>query len=179
TDVSWLTLAADTRGQGTATLAFQVAANPDARERRGHVIVNDARLELTQAGAACAFALDAAAGSVGTEGGSLRVQVSAADGCRWTAASQAPWLRVASGGAGEGPGSVAVEVEPNGGEPRTGTVTIAGLPFTVAQGAAAPEPPAGGCALTVLPTSVTLPASGGATAGSLAGDASCAWTDRK
>lgn len=56
----------------------------------------------------------------------------------WTAASNASWLDITSGGGIRGNGTVNYTVEPNPNEtPRTGTMTIAGHTFTVTQGASA------------------------------------------
>ncbi|HUF17537.1 MAG TPA: BACON domain-containing carbohydrate-binding protein, partial [Thermoanaerobaculia bacterium] len=64
-------------------------------------------------------------------------------GCagNWTASSGASWLTITSGGGGSGAGPSTVNylVAPNGtGSQRTGTLTIAGNPFTVTQLAATP-----------------------------------------
>ena len=68
----------------------------------------------------------------GGDGGG-RVEVFAPAGCAWTAASNAPWIGVTPA-AGSGNGAVSFTVEPTAGGLRTGTVTIAGQTFTVAQG---------------------------------------------
>ncbi|MFN0086227.1 MAG: hypothetical protein ACKVX9_12640 [Blastocatellia bacterium] len=52
--------------------------------------------------------------------------------CNWTSSSNASWLKVQGGGAGNG--SVGYSIEANNAfAPRTGTATIAGRAFTVAQ----------------------------------------------
>ncbi len=64
--------------------------------------------------------------------GSINVMSDA--GCGWTASSSDAWLTITSGGSGTGDGtlnySIAANPSPN---PRTGTITIAGQPFTVTQ----------------------------------------------
>jgi hypothetical protein len=69
--------------------------------------------------------------------GSVSVNVSTSSTCGWTAASNAPWLSVASGASGIGNGSVEYRYMGNTGGQRTGTLTIAGLTFTVTQAACA------------------------------------------
>ena len=84
---------------------------------------------------ACSYALSATDQSSPAAGETVNVGVTAASGCGWTAASQAPWITVASGAAGSGNGSVQLTIAPNAGAQRVGTVTIAGHTFTVTQAA--------------------------------------------
>lgn len=146
-DSAWIALGSPASGQGEATLSYTAEANPLVSVRRGAVIVNDQRVEVVQAAAACTFSLSAAGGSVGAEGGVLSVTVTAPATCTWTAASEASFVQVASGREGDGQGTVTLRVEPNGGAARTGGVTIAGQRYTVSQAASseagpAPPPPA-------------------------------------
>ena len=53
--------------------------------------------------------------------------------CSWTAVSHAPWITITSGASGTGQGNVHYNVAVNNGGNRTGTITIAGHTFTVAQ----------------------------------------------
>ena len=69
-------------------------------------------------------------------GGTGTVQVIAPSGCAWTAASNAEWLSV-SPTAGSGNRTVSYTVAENPTDSsRTGTITIAGVTFTVSQAAA-------------------------------------------
>jgi hypothetical protein len=55
-------------------------------------------------------------------------------GCGWTASSNAPaWLTITAPASGTGPHTVSYEAKRNTGPTRTGTLTIAGLTFTVTQ----------------------------------------------
>ncbi|MGH9845001.1 MAG: BACON domain-containing protein [Blastocatellia bacterium] len=54
-------------------------------------------------------------------------------GCKWIASSNEPWITVASGRTGTGNGAVAFSVAANTGPQRTGTIAMAGQPFTVTQ----------------------------------------------
>ncbi len=68
-------------------------------------------------------------------GGSGTVTVTG-PGCNWTAMSNAPWITVTGGSSGTGNGTVNYSVATNPGAlPRAGTMTIAGLTFTVNQAA--------------------------------------------
>ena len=67
-------------------------------------------------------------------GGAESVSVTAADGCSWTAKSNANWITITSGSSGNGNGSVTYTVAAStGNSQRTGTMTIAGRTFNVTQ----------------------------------------------
>jgi len=62
------------------------------------------------------------------------VNVTTAAACTWTAASNASWLTITAGASGTGNGTVRFDVAQNNtGSDRVGTLTIAGLTFTVDQ----------------------------------------------
>jgi hypothetical protein len=74
----------------------------------------------------------------------LSVALTTPTGCVWTAVSDSSWITVATGG-GSTSASVGLNVGPNPGAARSGTVAIGGRRFTVNQdaaAAAAPPPPA-------------------------------------
>jgi hypothetical protein len=65
-------------------------------------------------------------------GGSGSVSVVA--GCSWTASDNVPWLTITSGASGSGNGTVSFTVTANPGTAaRFATITVAGLPVTIAQ----------------------------------------------
>ena len=68
-------------------------------------------------------------------GGSGTVVVAALAGCSWTAVSNADWITITSGAAGSGAGTVLYSVARNqeSKKVRTGTISVAGLSFTVNQ----------------------------------------------
>jgi hypothetical protein len=75
-----------------------------------------------------------------------------------------------AGGAATGTGAVRYTVAANPDpQPRTGMLTVAGLPFTVTQAAA-------GCAVTASVPSTTLDSAGGSFDLSVSAPAACAWT---
>lgn len=91
-------------------------------------------LTLT-ASTACVYALTPTVASFGAAGGTGSVAVTTfpASGCNWTTTSNAGWLPVTSNSEGNGSGTANYAVAPNSGPARTGTITIAGQTFTVAQ----------------------------------------------
>lgn len=174
-DVPWIVVGSSRTGQGAASVDYRVDANGQTQTRRGHLIVNEAQVEVVQTGAACQFTLEPTVGTASASGGSLSVQVRALAGCGWTAISQAEWIRVVDTPTRDGPGVVTLELQPNPSDPRTGSVLIAGLPFTIAQ-AGADVTPVGPCTLTVGPATLSFPGAGGARSLSIGGDATCTWT---
>jgi hypothetical protein len=73
--------------------------------------------------------------------------------CPWTAVSNDAWIVITAGNAGTGSGTVSYSVSANAGDPRTGTMTIAGQTFTVNQNDSAT------CTSTITPTNALLKAS--------------------
>ena len=101
----------------------------------------------------CSYTLGSTGSSFDLDGGSGTVDVTVANGCGWTAVSNALWIDVTSGAPGSGSGTVGYSVESyTGTGSRTGTMTIAGQSFTVTQT---------GCSYTLSPDHQTLNYSGG------------------
>jgi Zn-dependent metalloprotease len=85
-------------------------------------------------GGTCTFSINPTSASFPAAGGSGSVSVTAAAGCNWTAVSNAAFLTITSGASGSGNGTVNYSVAANAGSSsRSGTLTIAGLTFTVTQ----------------------------------------------
>ncbi len=84
-------------------------------------------------GLLCSYSLSATSASAAAAGGTQSVNVITSSGCAWTAASNASFLPINSGTPGSGNGTVSYQVTANSGAARSGTLTIAGLTFTVTQ----------------------------------------------
>jgi Zn-dependent metalloprotease len=85
-------------------------------------------------GGTCSFSISPSSASFAATGGTGNVSVSAPAGCNWTAVSNATFITVTAGSSGSGSGTVSYSVAANAGTTsRTGTLTIAGLTFTVTQ----------------------------------------------
>jgi hypothetical protein len=141
-EASWARIS-PSAGQGEGSVTLTAAANPEARTRTGSIVINDNRLSVAQEPAPCRYEVSPGALRLSQEGGRSTVQVSAPDGCAWTAASSQSWARVLTSSGSSG-GTVPVEVSRNTGAARTATLTIAGRAVTVEQsGATAPPPPGG------------------------------------
>jgi uncharacterized protein (TIGR03437 family) len=89
-------------------------------------------LSLTMPAGNCTYALNASGQSFPASGGTGAVTVNTQSGCGWTATSNNSWIMISSGG-GTGSGAVNYSVAANSATARTGTMTIAGLSFTVTQ----------------------------------------------
>ena len=62
-----------------------------------------------------------------------KVDVKTAEGCAWTASSNADWMQIVRGATGSGEGEVWILIEENRSEERTSTLTVAGQTVTVTQ----------------------------------------------
>jgi Zn-dependent metalloprotease len=88
----------------------------------------------TDCGGACTFSINPTSASQPSGGGTGSVTVTAGTGCNWTAVSNAGFITITSGASGSGNGTVNYSVAANTATTsRTGTLTIAGLTFTVTQ----------------------------------------------
>ncbi|MGE3178769.1 MAG: BACON domain-containing carbohydrate-binding protein [Vicinamibacterales bacterium] len=158
---------------GTASQDVTVTIAPNhGAPRRGSVVVADRTVEVAQGGVAappCVYTVEPTGQSVGNTGGRTEVRVTTGPTCAWTARALVPWIRVASGTSGTGPGAVALDVEAGGVSPRSGTVQIAGVTVTVTQAPAE-------CTTTLSSTLESLPAAGGEGSVEVTTGAPCAWT---
>ena len=90
---------------------------------------------------ACTFSsLTPSSSSPMAAGGSANVPLTASlQGCPWTASSNAPWLTITSAAAGFGSSTIDYSVANNTSTARVGTLTIAGMTFTVNQAGLLPQ----------------------------------------
>ena len=120
----------------------------------------------------CTFTIAPTSQNFPASGGSGNVNVTAArSDCAWTATSNAAFITINSGTPGSGNGTVNYSVAANTGAARTGTMTIAGLTFTVTQDAGATT-----CTYSIAPTSQSFGANGGTGSVNVTTQANCAWT---
>jgi hypothetical protein len=132
--VPWLGITSGAAGTGSGRVAYSVSPNTDVASRSGALSIAGQAFTVTQAGAACTYAVTPQTQAAPLSGGSYTFAVSAATGCAWTASSNVPWITLTSGTAGSGNGTVAVTVVANtSGAARTGTLTVAGQTVTINQ----------------------------------------------
>jgi hypothetical protein len=169
-NVPWITIGAGASGLGNGIVTLSVAANTGTSPRDGTVTVAGQTFTVTQAGAACTYAIAPTAAAATSAGGPGSVSVSAASGCVWTASSNAPWLSITSGASGSANGSVSYNVAANTDTAaRSGTLTIAGQAFTVTQAGAA-------CTYTVAPLTHAIATAGSTGSVTVTTSPGCAWT---
>ncbi|MEO5896231.1 MAG: BACON domain-containing carbohydrate-binding protein [Vicinamibacterales bacterium] len=164
-NVPWSTIIGGQMHTGSGALQFEVAAllGPP---RIGTLTIAGQRVEVEQ-GTGCTYTTDVTALSIGPEGRTSELGVTAPAGCTWKADSQAPWITILSGEVGSGSGRAMVRVDATAGPTRTGTIVVAGRTLTVTQSS--------GCAVMVQPASHALPVVGGAGAVTVGAAAGCAW----
>jgi hypothetical protein len=84
------------------------------------------------------YSISPTSNTIGPQGGSGSVNVTAGPNCSWTAFSipgGGDWITITSGASGSGNGTVSYSVAANAStSPRTGAMNIAGATFTVTQG---------------------------------------------
>jgi Zn-dependent metalloprotease len=91
----------------------------------------------TDCGGTCTFSISPTSASQPAGGATGSVSVTAGAGCSWSAVSNATFITITAGSSGTGNGTVSYSVAANTATTsRTGTLTIAGLTFTVTQAGA-------------------------------------------
>jgi hypothetical protein len=129
---AWIAIAGTAGGSGNGGVDLTFAANTGPA-RTGMVTVAGRTVTVTQ-DSGCAFTLNPTSQTIPAPGGVGTVTVGTAAGCTWTAVSGVSWITITDGGSGSGGGNVQFAVEPNTtGAARSGTLTIASVPFTLNQ----------------------------------------------
>ena len=170
---SWLGLVSAGPTTGNGTVIYNVSANPGAF-RSGTISVGGQNFAVTQL-SGCRYSLTptSQAGVSPSGGTDFSFQVTASSSsCSWRASSNDPWITGVTTPGGTGDGAVKYNVSANTGPARTGSITAAGLTFTVDQ--------LSGCSYAVTPGSPN-PADFGTGAGSgtftvTASSDQCSWT---
>ena len=165
-DASWLTVTAGASGSGTGTVRYLAAAN-NGPQRTATITAGGQRFTVQQ-NAGCSFSMPVSSQNVTSTGGPVAVDVNAPAGCTWNAASNVPWITIASGSSGSGNGVVQLVIAANPDAERRGTVTIAGQTFTVVQSS--------GCTFAINPTGQNVPSSGGSGSFNVNTAGTCAWS---
>ena len=166
----WISVTGGASGSGAGGVSFSVAANTTTSTRTGTLTIAGRTFTVTQASVSCSYSLPSTSQSFGAAGGTSSRTVSTLTGCAWSAVSNAAWITVTSGATGSGPGSVGFSVAANPSTiGRSGTLTIAGVTFTVTQAGAS-------CSYSVSPTSQTFAGGGGTGISTVTAGLGCEWT---
>jgi hypothetical protein len=165
-DAPWITITSGREGDDTGAVTFRV--DPLTGPARTGTLTIAGHVVHVQQGAGCSYTVNTDALNVGAAGGPGEVTVSAPPGCSWTAQSGVPWITVAGGAAGSGPGIVALQVAATEGPARTGTVTVAGRVVTVTQSP--------GCSVTLDSLTYAAPAAASTSVTTVRAAPGCGWT---
>jgi len=162
----WIGIMSGANGNGSGTVQFTVAANTSTA-RTGTISVDGQTFTVTQeSGCSAAVAPDTIAAPA--VGGPQNVSITTAAECAWTAASNTPWIVIASTNAnGSGNATIPLDIQSNTGPARSGTATIAGHVVTVNQE---------NCQITLTPTSQPASAASGTGMVGVTAPGGCEWT---
>jgi hypothetical protein len=165
--VDWIAVAPAT-GTGPATVTFTAQGNPGLA-RQGTFSVGGQTVTVVQA-AGCALAVTPLTATIPMGGGGGSISVAGVGGCGWTASSNVDWMTV-SPAAGDGNGTVAFSVQANVGQPRQGTLSVAGQSVTITQGTCSAP-------VTVSVSLSGVAAAGGTGSATITAAAGCPWTSQ-
>ena len=168
-NVGWIHITAGASGIGNGSVSYSFDQNTGPA-RSGTMTIAGQTFTLNQS-SGCSYSISPSSQSFASSGGTGSVSVTAGTGCGWGATSNAAWITITSGATGSGNGTVGFTVASNSSASRTGTMTIAGLTFTVTQSAGG-----GGCTYSISPTSKVFTSVGGVAAVNITAGAGCAWT---
>lgn len=131
---TWLAIDAAS-GSGDAALAFTAAPNLAMSPRSASLAIAGATFTVSQAAAACTYALSPETIAVGGGGTSGALSVTTLNGCGWTASSSASWVTIGASASSTGSSNVAYSVARNTtGAVRVATITAGGRASTITQG---------------------------------------------
>ena len=110
--------------------------------------------------------------SFSSTGAEASLNITAASNCSWTAVSNATWIEITSAASGSGNGIINYLVRDNTASAgRQGTITIAGITFTVFQAGVVSN-----CVYSISPLNATLGQAGGTGAVSVTATSGCSWS---
>jgi hypothetical protein len=133
TATPWITITNGASGTGNGSVDFTTAANTGP-QRVGTLTIAGQTHTVTQS-SGCTFSINPTNQHLNKNAqNGASIAVTAGAGCAWTAVSNDSWITVQTGASGTGNGTVTFSVALNGtGSNRIGTMTIAGVTFTVNQ----------------------------------------------
>jgi YVTN family beta-propeller protein len=169
-NVGWVTVNSGASGSGNGSVGFTVGSNASSLTQNGTLTIAGLTYTVNETGVACTYSLSASSNSFPAAGGPGSVNVTAPAGCAWTAVSNVGWTTVNSGASGSGNGSVGYTVSSNNGTTSlSGTLTIAGLTYTVNESGVA-------CSFSLSAPSASLGSGAGGGSVNLTTTTGCAWS---
>jgi len=161
----WIAITAGASGSGAGQVQFTVAANTGPA-RSGAVTVGGQAVAVSQP-SGCTFSATLGSALLSPAAQTGNVSLSTGTACRWSAASQAPWMTLQVN-SGSGPAQLSFAVAANNGPQRSGVLLIEGNPVTVTQMSP--------CTWTLSPPLHEMAADGGRGSVLLIVDGPCTWT---
>ena len=162
-------------GSGDGVVTYTVAQNATGAARTGTLTIGFQTFTVTQAsstgGTGCTYTLSEDSKSVEAAASTGTVDVQTDPACTWTATSTLPWITITAGASGTGSATVSFSIAANlSAASRTGTLTIAGLTYTITQGGAAT-----GCTFSIVPSSQSFTSDGGTGTVAVTATEGCGW----
>jgi len=167
---TWVFIKSASSGDGSATVSYTIAANPNPSSRSGTINIAGQNFVITQIGAACTFALSASSSIHDSAAATGEVNVFAAPGCAWTVFNTNAWVSLLSG-SNVGSGTVLYSLAANSaGATRIGNLRVAGQLFTVTQtGGSSP------CSFSISPGSQTHSSTSSTGLVAITSSPGCSW----
>lgn len=133
TATAWIAILSGGTGSGNGSVTYTIGPNLGA-PRTGTISVSGETFTVNQAGV-CSYSITPTSQTFDKKARTgLTVTVQTVVGCPWTATSNTSWITIQNGGSGSGDGQVTYSITQNStSASRVGTLTIAGLTFTVTQ----------------------------------------------
>jgi len=128
--VTWVTVTEGRTGSGPGSVRLLVEEN-NGPDRTADLTLAGQNFHLVQFG--CQTKIKPSYYNAGKGTDEIRIDVSAAPGCTWSASSPVSWVTVADGRTGSGDGTVRLLVEANNGPERSATLTIGSQSFDLHQ----------------------------------------------
>lgn len=169
TTATWIAITGGGAGTATGNVTYSVAANNGSTARSG--VLTIVGLSFTVNQAAMAFVLSSNSASVSAAASTGTVSVSATPStATWTATSNASWITITGGASGKGSQNVTYSIAANTTPTaRSGSMTIAGLTYTVTQSGMP-------CTYTVSPLNAAVGSAAGSYTVEVKAPSACTWT---
>src|SRR5262249_48589680 len=142
----WLSITSGASGVGNGTVGYHVAVNATGNPRSGTITIAGQTFTVNQSNLPCSYQINPTSTSLGFNGGSGTVTVTALAGCTWKAVPSDSWIMINGGtGTGTGNGSFGYTVASNPSSiPRNGSIGVGGNSFMIMQDGAP-------CTFTISP----------------------------
>ena len=132
----WIAITSGASGTGNGTVTYTAEPNVSTSSRTGTLTVAGRTVSVKQAldSSSCTYGLAYTSRTLSWCGGERSVAVTTQGECPWTASEDASWITL-GGSNRSGSGSLFYLLERNAGGSRQGTITVAGMPVSIAQNA--------------------------------------------